>query len=205
MSTGWLDNTFLLLLGVAGVWVFLRFVVGPRRGAPSFGSLFRREAAPQMEGLGQKAIATLLADTRSFAIAEDALRGLLLAGPFAVRKARQDSLVVLVALCDAPERYSEAEWVLRWAYPARGHKVLSHKITRDEPGHVAHQLTLRGAPPVALHFVAVDRAGPPDALRAAVVEGFSLIEDPAGEAERLRRRWDSLSRNARTTSLPDQK
>ena len=62
MSTGWLDNSFLLLLGVAGFWFTARFVLGPRRGAPSFGSFFRREPTESVDGLGQKAIATLLGD-----------------------------------------------------------------------------------------------------------------------------------------------
>lgn len=195
MSTGWLDNSFLLLLGVAGIWFFMRFVLGPRRGGPTFGSFFRREEREAVEGLGQKAIATLIADTRAFVVGEQALRGLILAGPFATRAGKMTSTVTLIALSDAPEHYRDEDWMLRWAYPARGHKVLEKRETH-EPGHVMHALRLRGAPPVELHFVAGDRAAAPEVLQPAIKAGASVIEDPAGQAERLRRRWDSLHRQS---------
>lgn len=199
MSTGLLDNTFLLLLGAAGVWFVLRFVLGPRRGAPSLASFFRREAAESVDGLGTKAIATLLADMRGFVAGEESLRGLLLAGPFAARQGKRASLVTFIALGPAPERYAEPDWLLRWAYPARGHKILTQE-SETAPGLVSHHLTLRGAPPVVVHFVAYDSPELPAPLRAAFAEGASVIEDPTGLAERLRRRWETLlaasSRNA---------
>jgi hypothetical protein len=195
MSTGWLDNSFLLLLGAAAVWFVLRFILGPKRGAPSLGSFFRREPAEVVEGLGRKAIATLLEDTKAFVAGENALRGLLLAGPFATRSATITSPVTLVALCDAPESYAEPDWLMRWAYLARGHKVIQQAISR-EPGLVTHRLVLRGAPPVDVHFMQPDRAAPPEALEIALKSGLSVVEDPSGQAERLRRRWESLSRPA---------
>lgn len=191
MSTGLLDNAFLLLLGAAGVWFVLRFVLGPRRGAPSLASFFRREPRESVEGLGQKAIATLLADMRSFVAGEEALRGLLLAGPFAARQAKRNSLVTFIALGPAPERFTSEDWLLRWAYPARGHKILTQE-SETAPGLVTHHLTLRGAPPVVVHFVAYDTPELPEPLRPAFVEGASVIEDPTGLAERLRRRWEHL-------------
>lgn len=195
MSTGWLDNSFLLLLGVAGVWFFMRFVLGPKRGGPTFASFFRREARETVEGLGQKAISTLVADTRALVVAEPGLRGLLLAGPFAARAGKMTSHVTFVLLTDAPEKYRDEEWLLRWAYPARGHKVVTQREA-VEPGHVTHHLTLRGAPPVEMHFVAADRAAAPETLRAALRIGWSVLEDPTGQAERLRRRWENLLRQS---------
>ncbi len=193
MSTGWLDNSFLLLLGVAGIWFYLRFVIGPRRGGPSLRSFFRREARETVDGLGQKAIATLLADTRAFVTEEAALRGLILAGPFAARSARAGSLVTLIALSDAPQAYLGSDWLLRWAYPARGHKVLWQR-EEQAAGQVVQHLGLRGAPPLEIHFVTVDHAAPPENLLPALAFGTKVIDDPAGQAERLRRRWESLLR-----------
>lgn len=204
MSTGWLDNSFLLLLGVAGIWFFMRFVLGPRRGGPTFSSFFKREARETVDGLGQKAIATLLADTKALVVAEASLRGLLLAGPFAGRAGKMSSPVTFIVITDAPEQYRDGDWLLRWAYPARGHQVLAHREA-NEPGHVSHHLTLRGAPPVELHFVPGDRAAAPDPLRAALRLGLIVIEDPTGQAERLRRRWDSLHRQPAATNIKREK
>ena len=198
MSTGWLDNSFLLLLGVAGIWFFMRFVLGPKRGGPTFASFFKREERETIDGLGQKAIATLLSDTRAFVVGEAALRGLILAGPFAGLSGKMTTPVTLIALSDAPETYLGEEWLLRWAYPARGHKVLAQH-EEQAPGHVIHHLSLRGAPPVEMHFIAADRAEAPPALRAALAAGASVIEDPAGQADRLRRRWESLLRRPAKT------
>lgn len=194
MSIGWLDNSFLLLLGAAAVWFVLRFILGPKRGAPTLGSFFRREPAATVEGLGRKAIATLLDDSKAFVMGENALRGLLLAGPFAARSANITSSVTLIALCDAPESYAEPDWLLRWAYPARGHKVLEQRVVQ-EPGHVTHHLALRGAPPIEFHFIVPDRAAPPEPLLDALKRGLSVVDDAAGQAERLRRHWENLYRS----------
>jgi hypothetical protein len=208
MSTSWLDSSFLLLLGAAGAWFVMRFILGPKRGAPSLSSFFRREPLETVEGLGRKAIATLLDDTRAFVASEDALRGLLLAGPFATRSATITSHVTLMAICDAPETYVEPDWLLRWAYPARAHKVLEQRVSR-EPGLVTHHLTLRGAPPIEIHFLHGDCAAPPEAVQSALKQGLSVIDDVTGQAERLRRRWETLSRSPPTqqgeSSPPAQK
>ena len=189
---------------MAGIWFFMRFVLGPKRGGPTFASFFKREARETVEGLGQKAISTLVADTRALVVGEPGLRGLLLAGPFAARAAKMTSPVTFVVLTDAPEQYRDDEWLLRWAYPARAHPVLARRDT-IEPGHVAHHLSLRGAPPVEMHFVTADRAAAPDALRPALRIGWSVLEDPTGQAERLRRRWESLLRQGAETDTKREK
>ncbi len=183
-----LQNAFLLLLAVAGFWFTARFLVGPRRGAPSLRAMFTREKPAHLEGLGQEAIATLIGDTRRFAIGEPGLRGLILAGPFAVKAAEAASPVTLIALCETIAPYTGKAWLDRWAYPARGHLILEHVI-ENFPNGAGHRLVLRGAPPISIHFTALDALEPPEVLYTALAEGAETIEDPSGLADKLRLRW----------------
>ncbi|KAF0231592.1 MAG: hypothetical protein FD175_500 [Beijerinckiaceae bacterium] len=187
--TGWsLDNPLLLLAGIAGIWFTMRFIVGPKRGAPGLRVLFGREAPVQLKGMGREAIATVLEDTRQFVVASADLRGLVLAGPFAVRSATPTSAVVLVIFCDDISGYADKGWLDRWAYPARGHLITGHD-TEQTPSGSTHRIRLRGAPQVELHFVRMDGIDPPKALAPALAKGSATIEDPSGLVEKLRLHW----------------
>lgn len=179
------QNAIFLLVAIAGFWFTVRFVVAPRRGAPGLGAMFSREAATPRIGLGREAIASLLADTRQFAIGEPGIRGLLLAGAYAAKEAEPTSPVVLVALADDPQRYRGEEWLERWSYLKRGHDVQSRDET-EEGGIVRHAFRLRGAPPVEFHFLKPQDAKPPEALDEAFGEGLTVIDDPAGLAAKFR-------------------
>lgn len=178
------QNAMLLLVVVAGFWFTVRFVVAPRRGAPGLADMFRREAVTPTIGLGREAIASLLGDTRQFAVKEAGIRGLLLAGAYASRQAEPSSPVVLIALADEPLSYRGEDWLTRWHYIKRGHDVLTRDETADE-GIVRHQLRLRGAPPVEFHFLA-QTAQIGDALEEAFEDGLVVIDDPAGQAANFR-------------------
>lgn len=178
------QNAMLLLVVVAGFWFTVRFVVAPRRGAPGLTDMFRREAAAPTIGLGREAIASLLADTRQFAIDEAGIRGLLLAGSYAAKEAEPSSPVVLVALADEPQLYRGEDWLARWRYITRGHEVLTRDETADA-GIVRHRFRLRGAPPVEFHFL-TQTAQIGDALEEVFEDGLAVIDDPAGQAAKFR-------------------
>lgn len=183
------QNTVMLLVAVAGFWFFARFVVAPRRGAgPGLRAMFRRERVMPRIGLGRDAIATLLDDTREFVVDEEALRGLILAGPFAAKLAEAESLVTLILLTDTPARFAGDDWLARWRYIRRGHDVIDHQIETHESG-ATHRMTLRGAPPLVMRFEHFPTLAPPVGLEAALDEGSATIEDPAGQAEKLRLSW----------------
>lgn len=191
------NNALLLLLAIGGLWFAARFILGPRRGAPSLKSMFSRQVAVQQKGLGKDTIRTLLEDTRAFVVGTPDLRGLILAGPFAVEAATPASTVTLAILCTDSAQYSDKTWLPRWAYPARGHPISAHAIT-VLPQEAVHIITLRGSPPVALHFVQGDLGEAPLSLHAALGTGTILIEDPSGFAEKLRLHWLDTIRNTRS-------
>ena len=182
------DNALMLILAVAGFWFTARFLVGPKRGAPGLGIFFRRERAVRHAGLGKEAIATLIEDTRQMVLAAPDLRGLVLAGPFAVQAATSQSAVSFMILCEAIEPYSGKVWLARWNYPARGHAILEHRIVAGAM-EALHLLNLRGSPPIRLHFVRMDSLAPPPTLIAAMREGAATLDDPSGLAEKLRIHW----------------
>ncbi len=179
------QNAIFLLVAVAGFWFTVRFVVAPRRGAPGLGAMFSRETATPKIGLGREAIASLLADTRQFAIGESGIRGLLLAGAYAAKEAEPSSPVVLVALADDPQLYRGEDWLTRWSYLKRGHDVHSRNEAEDG-GIVRQQFRLRGAPPIDFHFLKSQDAKLPEALDEAFAEGLTVIDDPAGLAAKFR-------------------
>jgi hypothetical protein len=193
-----LNNPLLLVLGIGGLWFFARFILGPRRGAPGLKSMFAREKPIVQPGIGKDAIRTLIDDTRAFVVEGGDLLGLLLAGPFAAKAATTTSSVILIVLCRDLKAYSDAEWLPRWAYPARGHAINTHVI-EVLPEEVIHRFTLRGSPEVVIHFVPLDRLEAPTSLQPALGMGAILIEDPSGAAEKLRQHWLEALRRTEST------
>ena len=183
-----LSNPLLLVLGIGGLWFFARFILGPRRGAPGLKSMFAREKPVARPGLGKDAIRTLIDDTRAFVVEGADLLGLILAGPFAAKAATPESGVILVVLCRDLKAYSDRAWLPRWAYPARGHPVSTHAIEVSSQ-EVVHRFTLRGSPPVAVHFVLAEIREAPVSLQSALGIGAMLLDDPSGAAEKLRQQW----------------
>lgn len=190
-----LDNTFLLLIAVAGFWFTARFLIGPKRGAPGLKAMFGREKPVPLMGIGKDAIATLLADARKFVVAAPDLRGLILAGPFAAEAAGSRSTVTLIVLAEDVAPYADKEWLARWPYPARGHTITDHRIDQGA-AETIHRLTLRGSPPLEIHFVRVNQLDVPPSLHRTLAEGAESIDDPAGLAEKLRLHWGEQIRAA---------
>jgi hypothetical protein len=188
-----LDNAFLLLIAVAGFWFTARFLIGPKRGAPGLKAMFGREKPVPLMGIGKDAIATLLADARQFVVAARDLRGLILAGPFVIEAAESRSTVTLVVLAEDVAPYAGKEWLIHWPYPERGHTITEHRIDHGA-AETIHRLTLRGSPPIEIHFVSVNQLDVPRSLRTALAEGAESIDDPAGLAEKLRLRWSDQIR-----------
>ncbi|MCA0400175.1 MAG: hypothetical protein LCH38_05090 [Proteobacteria bacterium] len=186
-------NVVWLLVAIGAFWFFMRFVLGPKRGAPGLREMFRREKQVALEGMGVEAIKTLLEDTRAFVVAEPELRGLILAGSFAAKRANTKSAAILVVMADDPGHYSGEEWLPRWSYPGRGHTILSHHI-EHRPGEVEHRFSLRGAPLLRLYFLRFDTPQVPASLSDAIAAGAETIEDPTGLTEKLRRHWRDPSK-----------
>lgn len=189
------DSPFLLLVGVAGLWFAARFLLGPKRGAPGLKAMFGREKPAPLIGIGKDAIATLLADARKFVVAAPDLRGLILAGPFAAKAAESRSTVTLVVLAEDIAPYAGQEWLARWPYPARGHTITEHRIDHGA-AEAIHRMTLRGSPPLEIHFVRASQSDVPPSLHQALAEGAATIDDPAGLVEKLRLRWSEQIRAA---------
>jgi hypothetical protein len=184
----WLfDNPIALVVGIAAIWVFMRFGIGSRRGGPGLAALLRREKALKPVGMGRAAIATLIETTRRFAGAEPGLRGLILAGPFAARTAGPQSTVSFILIAEEPQAYADRDWIARWPYPQVGHPVLGHE-TGGADG-ITHRLSLRGSPPIAFHFVRFDAFDVPADLAPLFEDGAETLDDPSGLAEKLRRHW----------------
>jgi hypothetical protein len=191
-----IENGFYVMLAIVGFWFTVRFVIGPKRGAPRFGAMFGREKPVKLAGVGKEAIATLLQDISRFMARENAMRGLILAGPFAGNSAEAKSIVTLVAVCEDLSGYIGKEWVENWQYPARGHAIIRHEIVVD-PGMITHDMTLRGAPALVIHFVRTDASSPPERFSAALEEGSQTLEDSTGVTEKLRRNWADVIARAR--------
>jgi len=98
--------------------------------------------------------------------------------------------------CREIAAYSDAGWLPRWAYPARGHPVSRHAI-EVLPGEIIHRFALRGSPEVAVHFVLAEIRDAPASLRPALEIGAILIEDPSGATEKLRQHWLEALRRAK--------
>lgn len=186
------DNAPYLLLAVVGFWFAARFLVMPGRNRAGLTGMFRREAPIREAGLDQAAIRTLVEDSRTFARQRPDIRGMLLTGEFASGTARPDSAVVLVFLSENPGAFSDGKSLSGWAYPERGHAI----ITQDkvvEKRAVFHHLVLKGAPPVTLAFVAPESRALPAPLAAPFRAGCHILDDPAGQAASLRQAWRGLA------------
>lgn len=182
------DNAPYLLLAVVGFWFAARFLVMPGRGRGGLAGMFRREAPVSEGGLDQAAIRTLVEDSRAFARQRPDLRGLLLAGGFAAGTARPDARVFLIFLAENPAAYAGPESLSGWPYPARGHAIVTQE-SGAEDGAMLHRLTLRGAPPVTLAFIALEGQGLPAPLESAVGAGCLVLDDPSGQALSRRHAW----------------
>lgn len=187
------ENALLIILAIAGFWFVARVLGGPRNARSSLSGMFSREKPVSLTGLGKVAIATLLEDTRKFVVAAPDLRGLILAGPFAKEAATSHTPVTLIILAEDIEPYSGKPWLARWGYLARGHMIMEHKIEIEGP-EAQHSLTLRGSPPLRIHFVRMDLLDPPATLKTALAEGTATIEDPTGIAEKIRVHWAEQAR-----------
>jgi hypothetical protein len=185
-----ISQVLLMLGGVAVIWAVMRFVIAPKTGSPSIGGMFKREAALPAIGMGREAIKTLVDDASAFVAIELSLRGLVLAGPFASKLGLPSSVISLVFFTDDLSQYQDREWLGRWGYPAKDHRVEDYHRT-DGENHIIHHLGLRGAPPVMAWFVEIPThvAAPPDTLRPALIEGMSIISDPTGQVSTIIRNW----------------
>lgn len=186
------DRAFLLIAGIAAIWFFMRFIVGPRRGAPRLADMFARERPTVTTGMGTEAIATLIADTKSFVSSRADTRGLILAGPFAAAAGVAGSTVTFVVISDDPAAFAGPGWIDGWSYPARSHPILTREEAL-EGGAITQRLALRGSPPLVFHFVKIDVLDPPDSLRPALAAGTMTLDDPTGIAGKLRRHWTDMA------------
>jgi hypothetical protein len=181
------EGPLAIMAGMAVLWFLARsFKTGPSR----FSGMFRREAKLPKIGVGKEAIASLLKDMQDFIANEPGLRSLVLMGEFAGNIADVRSEVILVTFCASPESYADPLWRARWAYLARGHFVLDHKVEQGE-GFVVHKMRLRGAPEIRFLVLSPEHFAlkPPGSLRAALVHPTILIEDQTGIALAIVKAW----------------
>jgi hypothetical protein len=180
----------LLLGGVAILWMLTRLAAPHGRGVSGLTSMFRRESLPQRQGLGRRAIATLLADSHALAANAREISGLLLAGPYAVAWASAEDPVTLIFITDRPERYQDREWLAKFGYIARGHDLETH-AAEVGAGFALHSLKLRGAPALLIGFVApsAHSTRPPEGLSRALTAGVTIEHDPRGNIAAIAGRW----------------
>lgn len=183
-----LETALPIVLAMAVLWIATRAMAGKKLGGVSLGGMFTREKPLVTSGLGEPAIKTLLEDVKAFVHAERAARGLILAGPFAEAAAKPEDEVTFVILVDDLADYRDTLWRARWPYPARGHLIRDHQIEAVE-GAVLHRMSLRGAPPLAFHFVELGLAKAPVAIAKALNRGAKPIETGTDAARVALQRW----------------
>lgn len=188
-----LSSPLMLIGGVLLIWLVARFGFGRRYGAPSLGGMFRREARMAEHGLGPEALRTLLDDFRTLVAGDNALRGLILAGPFASHQGRADSVITILALSADVPAYTGRSWFARWPYINRGHLVMSHQESAA-PDAITHRLTLRGAPALAVIFLGANAAEPPPEAGAALTQGAIAVETGTPDARLILERWASIQK-----------
>jgi hypothetical protein len=187
-----IDAALYIVAAIAILWFGTRMLLGKRAPRSSLAQMFTREKPLPRVGIGADAIRTLITDTQSFAQGERAIRGLILAGPFAAKAAKPDDEVTFVLLADDLADYRETLWRARWPYPQRGHFYRDHRI--EEAGEaLIHRINLRGAPPIALHFVPVEAASPSAATAQALKRGAKPLETGTDAARRALARWNNHS------------
>ncbi len=183
------NSGLLILAGIAGLWFTTRFLYRPK-GASGGGlrSMFTREIAEIVPGIGLEALRSMSDDLASFARNETALRGVILAGPFVARQANSASDVTAILISNDLTGQDEAAYLRRWPYIRRGHDIRDQRLERV-PGGLIHHLTLRGAPPVVLAFITAEASLPPP-LESALKQGATFIDIGTGDAEALLTRWN---------------
>lgn len=183
-----MDQGLMLLAGVAGIWLAMRFLYRPKSAAGGFLRMFRREPAIAVPGIGIEALRSMIDDLETLVKNTGSLRGLIIAGPFAARKADATSHVTAVLLSTDLAGQDGPLALAGWPYPARGHEIRERKVETGE-GYALHRLTLRGAPPVELAFVLIGSKLPP-VLADALSEGALARDIGTNEAEIQLGRWD---------------
>jgi hypothetical protein len=182
------DAALYIVAAIAILWFGTRIMLGKRAPGSSLTQMFTREKPMAVTGLGQAAIRTLVEDTLAFEHGERAIRGVILAGPFASKLAGPEDEVSFVMLADDLADYRETSWRARWPYPQRGHLVLDHRIEEVE-GALVHRIALRGAPPITLHFVPVEAANAPAEAARAILKGAKPLDTGTDAARRALARW----------------
>jgi hypothetical protein len=181
------DQGLMLLAGVAGIWLAMRFLYRPKTAAGGFLRMFRREPAVAVPGIGIEALRSMVDDLETLVKNTQSLRGLIIAGPFAARKADATSHVTAILLSTDLSGQDGPLAIAGWPYPARGHEIRERKVETG-PGYALHRITMRGAPPVELAFVQIGADLPP-VLAEALSEGALARDLGTNEAEIQLSRW----------------
>jgi hypothetical protein len=181
------DQALMVLAGVAVIWLAMRFLYRPKGARASLGAFFKREPVETVPGLGVAAIRSLVDDLQDFARQQDGLRGLILAGPFAIHRADSRSILTAIFIAQDLTGQDDPAYLASWAYPARGHPVQSHQIERFA-GVILHRIRLRGAPPLELAFVLAGQAKP-EILSAALDIGALPTALGTDDAQAHLDRW----------------
>ncbi|MCU0820131.1 MAG: hypothetical protein MUF11_12665 [Beijerinckiaceae bacterium] len=182
------DTGLMILAGIAGLWFTTRFLYRPKGSSGGLGSMFKREVAETVPGIGLEALRSLTDDLTAFTRNETALRGVILAGPFVAKSANAASDVTAILVSNDLAGQDEAAYLRRWPYIRRGHDIRDQRLERV-PGGIIHHLVLRGAPPVVLTFIKGEAAMPPQ-LEPALKQGATFIDIGTGDAEALLARWN---------------
>jgi len=183
-----IDQGLMLLAGVAGIWLAMRFLYRPKTGSGGFMAMFRREPAMTVPGIGIEALRSMVDDLETLVRGTESLRGLILAGPFAARKADATSHVTAILLSTDLSGQDGPLALAGWPYPARGHEIRERAVETGE-GYALHRLTMRGAPSVELAFVLIGAKQPP-VLAEALTQGALARDIGTNEAELQLKRWD---------------
>lgn len=193
-----INQGLMLLAGVAGIWLAMRFLYRPKAAASGFMTMFRREPAIAVPGIGIEALRSMVDDLETLVRNTGSLRGLILAGPFAARKADAASHVTAILLSTDLAGQDGPLALAGWPYPARGHDIRERAVETGE-GYALHRLTMRGAPPVELAFVLIGAKLPP-VLAEALSQGALARDIGTSEAELQLRRWDIQQTQTRRTT-----
>ena len=185
-----MENGLYVIGAIAVLWFVARSGFGQKGRSSGLLGMFKREKALPRIGMGPEALKTLLDDLKSMEAQDACLRGLILAGPFAAKTAKADSIVTCIALCTDMERYTGRNWLARFPYIARGHLVQDFKSDAIEGG-ILHHLRLRGAPPLALYVVEPALAKPPAMIMARLQEGAIALATGTSDAKTALARWQN--------------
>lgn len=194
-----LSNPLLLIGGIILIWFVARFSFGQRFGAPSIGGMFRREASMEKHGLGPTALRTMLDDFKTLVKGDNALRGLILAGPFASHQGATQADVTMIVLSNDIAAYAGRSWFARWPYINRGHLVRSHEESAT-PHAILHRLALRGAPALVVVFLDIAASHPPEEIADALQQGAIVAETGTPDAKIILEKWAALEKSTSMNS-----